>query len=388
MAVNLHYYAVDENGTFSHANDAGSFHANDAGSFHDTLDEYEKDLFNLVVLGVFGSIVSLSGVVLTILILITLSRMHPKSAAVTLLVGVAYSDLVILFLSEILVFLPRAFGFMESMVSFVAFVEVDYRYLYPVKDCALIVNAWFLVALAAERYIVIVHPGLKTRLLARRRVMLTMGIIVICAFLFDIPKFFEYHTITHHDVSPHDRQLRIEGSKLHDNQVFMWLYMFALDLLVRLFVPLILMVTFFVLLMRGLKSFKTSHETSPKKVKAKAEMTARVTLIVLALMISFILIQIPYLILAVLHLTYDESVPHPHYAKLVNAALFLQATNSAIKFYVYMAMSKNFRSELRRQLCCCKKIDDDDDDMNVTPGIEVTVDDEDAKERALPTIEE
>ena len=54
-----------------------------------------------------------------------------------------------------------------------------------------------------------------------------------------------------------------------------------------------------------------------------------------------------------------------------------------------MAMSKNFRSELRRQLCCCKKIDDDDDDdMNVTPGIEVTVDDEDAKERALPTIEE
>jgi len=388
MAVNLHYYALNENGSFTHANDAGSY--------HDTLDEYEYDAFNLVVLGVLGSAVNISGIVLTILILIALSRMHPKSASMILLVGVGYSDLVILFLGQILVFIPRAFGYLESMISYVAFVEVDYRYLYPIKDMALIINAWFLVALAAERYIVIVHPAHRSRLLARRRILLLVGVIVTSAFVFDVPKFFEYHTITHHDVSPHDRQIRIEGSKLHGNKAFMWVYMFALDLLVRLFIPSVLLVVFSVLNLKGLKRFKESHATSSMKDKAKAEMTARVTLIVLALTGSFILIQIPYVILALLHLCHDESTPHPFYAKLVNAALFFQAVNSAIKFYLYFGLSKNFRFELRKNCCCCREEEEEEGEegeggnrTKSSSGIEVVVEEiAPIKERGLSTIEE
>jgi len=342
-----------------------------------------------------GSIVSISGILLTILILITLSRMHPKSASMILLVGVGYSDLVILLLGEILVFIPRAFGYLKPMISYVAFVEVDYRYLYPIKDMALIVNAWLLVALAAERYIVIVHPGLRSRLLTRRRITLFLAILGLCAFLFDVPKFFEYHTITHHDVSPHDRQLRIEGSKLHDNTVFMWLYMFALDLLVRLIAPMILLIVFSVLLLRSLKSFKESHSSSSMKDKAKAEMTARVTVIILILVLSFLLIQIPYIILAILHVSHDESKPHPHYAKLVNSALFFQATNSAIKFFFYFGLSKNFRFELKRNLCCCLGFKAEEEGegrrsgRKSSSGIEEIVEEiSPIKERGLSTIEE
>jgi hypothetical protein len=229
-----------------------------------------------------------------------------------------------------------------------------YAYLWPCVSMLLSISTWLMVLLTVHRYIVVCHP-----LDAQHRCTLRLAglqILAVClvAVIVDIPRFFEVQVIMCSDFP------RYNYTWIYSEYYYHLLYKNGLVLTYRKLLPLAITITLTARLVsclyrarhrRGLMSHVHRIQMTPSPPPPREH---RITKALLAVVIVFIVCQMPgavYPVLnVVLHLRHGERFLE-RLTRCGTGLFYLQVIadgltviNSAVNFLIYMLCSAEFRS--------------------------------------------
>ena len=181
--------------------------------------------FPLAVLGIFGNS----------LLHVVLRRHHTRFATDVLLHVLTFTDTMIL-ISSVLLRSMRHVGW-QAYDDAYCYIFVS---LYPTVYVFRLVDIWITVIVVIERYVAVMSPEHTVRLDTPPRVYVIIGVTVVCAIVFSVPRFLEF-SLT--EVEPTARP-GFKPTALALNKTYTVVYKIFIFSIVMYVVPMALLIGF------------------------------------------------------------------------------------------------------------------------------------------------
>ena len=307
-------------------------------------------LFRFVCETGVGMPIAILGVIGNILAVIVLQLQKQRMSTTLFLQGLAVSDTVVLLSTLILRSIRYLYYFTLTpiLLPYMSVYNYIFRSLYPVVYFIRLAGTWMTVLLTIDRYIAVRFPLHAQRLCTLPRAIRHMVIMLIIAFLFCVPRFFEYEI----DTSNH---FGFTSTSLLKNRVYIIAYRIVLFFICMYLVPMLLLISLNAKLLTTLKNAELYRAsiTDNKITRSNQSITAIVVTVVLVTILCNVTAMLSHLVWSLqqcfTHLAHLET-PRRYLALISNV---LVTINSAINFVIYCFCSRNFRAILVN-MCKCQ----------------------------------
>ena len=199
------------------------------------------------------------------------------------------------------------------------------------------------VLLIIHRFVCICFPIRSLTAYTAKFTYIQIAVSFSLSTLFELPRFLEYNVKRSNITGYH----RTYASDIMDNDHYRFWYKFLFTLIVKKIFPLTIMS---VLTFKIVSALKRSQRKSCKIgtmntiIKKSRD---RVTRVMLCVGLLFIISQLPSAIYPIMREFIDSSsISCGFYAYFTNTADFFALTNSAVNFWIYFIVSREFRYKL------------------------------------------
>ncbi|KAK7105544.1 G-protein coupled receptor dmsr-1-like [Littorina saxatilis] len=309
--------------------------------------------------GYLSVTVCIFGIVSNVLSIIVLTRKHMRSPTNFILTALAIADILVMSTYPIMAiyfYIITSPGCMTAQHSrgWINFILFHLLFIVTCHNMAM----WLTVTLAIFRYIFVCQHAIAARMCCLARAKLAVAVVVVAAIVSCLPLYFVYSV--QDNGSGLNRNVScysIVASQLaQDNptytQFVRWLFGVVFKIL-----PCVLMAFFSTLLIIAMQQVKKRRARLFNKVTRivdpdhKSNEHNRTTMMLLAVVICFIVTEIPQGIL-VLIWAVDEGFFNDVYIHLGDLMDMLVLVNSAVNFILYCIMSQHFRSTFKSLFVC------------------------------------
>ena len=312
-------------------------------------------LYDFVIEAVIMGILCMFGFTGNILSMIVLWRDKSKTATPFLLVSLEIADT--LFLAT--VFILRVMTSMNTYTGFPYNMKYVFPYIgtyvWPIALWATTGTIWITVLVTLNRFVSVCRPYEVTSWCSISQSRRQVIAIWIVAFLYNLPRFFEYHITPYTDSNTNQTFMASLPTALGKNKIYQILYGNVLYFLVMFLVPLVTLVILNCKLIKGLR--RTRHKraqllkTHNDDTCSKSEEDITYMLIVVVLV--FVVCQAPAILTQILRVFLDKDhrgCPRFifYYERLSDLMVVL---NSSMNFLIYCFCSEKFRRILVGVLC-------------------------------------
>ncbi|KAG7197872.1 hypothetical protein KM043_001683 [Ampulex compressa] len=300
-------------------------------------------LFDFVVCGVLVNLVGLFGIFGNALSMIILSRPQMKSSINYLLIGLARCDTVLIVTSVLIYGLPAIYAYTGLLFDykFIVYPKIV-RYLYPLSCMAQIVTVYLTLTVTLERYIAVCHPLKAKSFCTYGRAQLAVLVIVIFAFVYNLPKFWEIDFYTEVHWKYNVTVYCLYPAELRSNLLYVTLYVHWMYFFICYLFPFLALVIFNVAIY--LRVRKANRELQQLSRHQRRE-------IGLATMLLFVVIV--FLICNILPLAsniHETFIADPP-LWLVQTGNLLVTINSSINFIIYVIFGRKFKRIFLKLFC-------------------------------------
>ena len=287
--------------------------------------------------------VEILGILGNLLALIVLFKQKPTTTTTVLLQCLAVADIFVLVFSMMFRSLRTLHECFIPRGPYWTHFQVMMQYVFPFVYIARLCSTWLTVLLTVDRYIAVCKPLHAQRLCTLSRVAKELLVLVLFAVGYNIVRFFEI-------------DYRMKPTSLARNARYTIFYKMISFGLVYYVIPICLLATLNILLVRSLRKAEESRDQLRAPTKDSAVMKRDITIVVAAVVFIFLACNIPAMMS---HIFYSIETAYKstkgqlepvrrHFARVSN---FLIILNSAVNFVIYCLFSRNFRKTFQRLFC-------------------------------------
>ncbi|ESO90947.1 hypothetical protein LOTGIDRAFT_163454 [Lottia gigantea] len=313
----------------------------------DNLSDYEDSSYDCPTLsayydfetdyGIVGCVIASFGILGNFISIVVLSQARLNSTTSFFLRCLAIYDTILLFLQVLIYAIP----WIMDMCSFWDHILLAALFMvYPLSAVAHTGSIYMVVVLALERYLAVSKPFHAISKWTYNRARKISLIVLVWAFVYNAPRFFEYKPQLYHDGSWNRTWLNSHSTSLTTNSMYIMIYLGYISLVIEIIVPLIVLTVFHIQLLHLLR---TRHK-SILRINAVRQ-ADRHTLTATIFAITFILFGCQSFVFAynILHSTLWKSrctlaCFHVHHITILVIML-----NSAVNFIFYCLLGRKFR---------------------------------------------
>ena len=316
--------------------------------------------YSVPINGYIAPVLVLLTVVTNTLVIAVLLKKHMRSPTNVLLAGMAFSDMM-----TGVIPLP-IFIYFFSMGHYKEFVPFEwclpYRMLYEnIPTIFHTASIWLTVGLAAQRYIYICHSLQARTWCTIPNVLRATVIVYIVAFISQLTRFFDFYSVpmtvpsystneTYQGCLNIPRTWAMNHMDMYQN-IYFWFRIIFIHL-----VPCISLVVLNGLLISAMRKAQIRRmqllKQNKKSESRKLKESNRTTLMLVAVVGLFLLVEFPLGIIMTLYVTdntfsldlFSESV----YSIMTSLSNFFILLSYPLNFFIYCGMSRQFRETFKR----------------------------------------
>ena len=313
------------------------------------------DIYMFLLVGVFGSIVGLVGIIGNGLTLVVISRVGRGSITFYVLSILAVIDTIYLLCYILTQSIPDLIYYWDD------FVPTDYaRYalwaIFPIYCMASTASIWTTTLVTSYRYIIARGSIKQRKVYSRKSVKYQILIIIAASVVLDIPKYFErlpsFVTGVHTPI--------LETTDLWRNRIYQLLYRTFVMVFLRAVLPIMVTTVMVYKRVQLLETWKKTRLLKFNKPDLPNDQE-RVSIVLVIMAMFFIVCQIPGVLYPVTRLFFDtDDYPDVEYRcdhfyiYLYTSADFLATMYSAFNFFIFYPSIPAFRKVLKQIICRSK----------------------------------
>ena len=218
-------------------------------------------------------------------------------------------------------------------------------YLLFITHVFHVTSIYSVVIVTGDRYIAIGRPLQSGRLSTTRNARWAVVVVWCVAVIFNIPRGIGYMTIPCNNATP---GCDASSMPLHRDRVYILVYHVILDNIVKMIIPLTVLITFNIKLIKAVRASHEMHSETQRQQK-------NTTVMLVTVVITFIICFTPRLlkgVLWVIHFFSMNGMMIGYYILWIimyNSMLsdMFLAVNSAVNFLIYLARGERFRRILK-----------------------------------------
>ena len=223
--------------------------------------------------------------------------------------------------------------------------------VWPCASIAQTCTVWLVVVLTADRYVAICKPLHAGFWITTPRIRKVVFIVVVFAFLYNIPRFFEREVVQYTSCA-NEIYYKVNKSEFRENIFYVTIYKTACYFLLRYFIPLSLLVFFNCNLIRAIRRSTELQRRGSSNASVQFRERRQYTLILIVIVLVFVLCGLPDFILRI-YITVCAFLGRkptgvPFFRDMNTFSNLCLTINSCINFVIYCLLGGKFR----RILCC------------------------------------
>lgn len=332
-------------------NMSGSFKCNDS---HESFDF--DPVLDFYIDTVLVGFISLLGFVSNITAFVVFCFVKPRQSTTLLLQALAISDCFFIIGSLLYHTLRSVYPYTGIGHAYWDTFPTVQVYVLPPWYITQTISTWLIVCISMDRYFQVCKPKkYSNKILVLRAWKMIIG-VVLTAIVYNLPRFFEFRTETLKSYCSNKTVTLRSSTEMNDHLVYQIVYKVIMYFLVMYVIPVSMLVASNALLVKKLKKSSKILQRNPSNsftIKTNAKEN-RVTHIVIAIIIAFLICVAPDLFLQVFMSTDQVSLSLTHTFALFSN--FFLVLNPLINFFIYFVLGRRFRRHLLKSLRdWCKK---------------------------------
>ena len=316
-------------------------------------DQYQRDMLTYVLTGICGLLVCSLGIIGNAVSLVVLQRKIMRtSSTYSYMSALAACDMCVLMFTMVL--LLNDIEPPKRGVQKWPWVGGIYPYLFPFFHAAAftcqVISVWLTLAFTVDRYIMICHPFTAEPYCTVSRARLVIAGVFLAGVLFNIPKFFEYQTISV-TLSQNITRIGYDLTTFGKSHLFRILFHSSFYIIFVSVVPFLCLAVLNAFLILAVhKSRKRGREINV--VERKRNDT---TMMLVSVVVVFFVCQTPALVSRAIWTFQSNPDAFKNMAlySLNEVGNFLIILNSSINVVPYLFFGKRFRDEFFQIFCRC-----------------------------------
>ncbi|RLU21914.1 hypothetical protein DMN91_006293 [Ooceraea biroi] len=264
-----------------------------------------NNLSDFIIYGVFVNLIGLFGIIGNTISMIILSRPQMKSSINYLLTGLA-------------------------------------RYLFPLSCIAQVVTVYLTLTVTLERYIAVCHPLQAKSFCTYGRAQVAVLVIVIFAFVYNLPKFWEIEVYTERHWKYNVTVYCIFPTEMRSNQFYITVYIHWMYFFVYYMFPFIALMIFNMAIYRRVRKANRDLQQLSRHQRREIGLATMLLCVVIVFLICNILPLVSNI-----HETFIEDPPH----WMVQLGNLLVTINSSINFIIYVIFGRKFKRIFLKLFC-------------------------------------
>ncbi|XP_014668599.1 PREDICTED: FMRFamide receptor-like [Priapulus caudatus] len=293
----------------------------------------------LILVGIIGNVINL--------IILHKPRMRISSGIHCYLAGVAIADIGLL-----LCLVP-------NVLHQVLFEEAQEKVYNPILVWVRIVlqtpmnifkhaTTWLMVTIAVVRYVAVVRPLAANVWMTIRKAQFLTILVFTLVTVVDIPRFFQYGTCTMYDM--YSLAAITSYWKTHAHKIYP-----SMSAVFFFIIPFILIFVFNIFLIVHVWRARRMRVllTESKEVKSERKQELRITGLLVALILTFFVMELPEAVVTVLMgISMQDLLTQKSFSGAVGIVNCLGTGNCALNFVIYCSLSKQYQLTFRETFCC------------------------------------
>ena len=321
-----------------------------------TVDESCELFLVIWRVGITGLICTV-GIIGNILCLVMFHRLVGSLSAsmMILLKALAWADLLYVSLFSLIIVWPYLLLYLQKEHIIQPALMYCYAYVWPVVSITISLSTWYTVLISVHRYIAVIHPLLVVVHSSVTKIRRHLVITSLVAVIIDIPRFFE---ITIFEYTENNVTYKYHDySDMYKHSLYQLIYKNIIMCLYRKIIPLVIITVLgirLILAIHRAKKARQNMQNAETSSGRSGEM--KVTITMLAIMVTFVLCQLPsaiYPIVRLLNNSVDGADICDKFDIFVRVADTLGVLNSSVNFIIYIASSQKFLQEAQSICCSC-----------------------------------
>ena len=317
---------------------------------NETMDELAAYM-KFTIHGIPLPIVCTFGIVGNVISVLILSKRQMRSSINCCLLGLAACDLVLLFTSLWLFAIPDIYIYTRWFRFYVCDVyPYTTPYAYPISLIAQTSSVYITMTVAVERYIAVCWPLKARSLCTFGRARLYVIAIVICATLYNIPRFFEVTwkecpaTFINGTRLTDECVMCVLPTDLRSDQIYVKVYIWWMYLIVMFILPFLALTVFNLLIYVQVR--RANKERQRLTSTQKREIGLAV--MILCVVVVFFICNTLAMVINILEM-FDDSIIN----YLTPISNLLVNINSTTNFIIYCIFGQKFQKLLLEMFCWC-----------------------------------
>ncbi|EZA48896.1 FMRFamide receptor [Ooceraea biroi] len=302
-----------------------------------------NNLSDFIIYGVFVNLIGLFGIIGNTISMIILSRPQMKSSINYLLTGLARCDTALLIISILIYGLPAIYTYTGVLFhyKFIVYPKII-RYLFPLSCIAQVVTVYLTLTVTLERYIAVCHPLQAKSFCTYGRAQVAVLVIVIFAFVYNLPKFWEIEVYTERHWKYNVTVYCIFPTEMRSNQFYITVYIHWMYFFVYYMFPFIALMIFNMAIYRRVRKANRDLQQLSRHQRREIGLATMLLCVVIVFLICNILPLVSNI-----HETFIEDPPH----WMVQLGNLLVTINSSINFIIYVIFGRKFKRIFLKLFC-------------------------------------
>ncbi|KAK2149745.1 hypothetical protein LSH36_438g02034 [Paralvinella palmiformis] len=313
---------------------------------------YEIRMFQYYAWGVTGSIISSLGILGNVLSMAVLCHRRMRTSTSVYLIALAIYDSLVLVSLVLCMALPTIYFRSAILEPYIAIFPYIQPYAYPVALIAQTCSIYTTVGFTVERYIAVCYPLRAVKFCTISRAQKSVIVIFLSSFVYNIPRMFEYRTVSALDPETNASYVTYDQTSLSRNPLYQHVYFIYMNIFIMLLLPFAVLTALNILLVRAVR--RSSRAEGKQVVSSKQRNENNLTVMLISVVAVFLVCQISSIFDNIFMATLEADVLNTEpFIELTCISSLMVITNSAVNFYLYCVFGEKFRRIFCQMFCRC-----------------------------------